>query len=243
MNLVVTMNSPTLPAPITASGSAVVDLRDQAMSMSIGFDMSQIPQAVQALGTTTLAMRMVLVHRVMYIRLPPSLTQRVPQLGSKPWLKFDFTKMTGLPGLSSLGNNPTMTNPSHLLEDLRAASDSVSNEGPQLVGGVQTTHYHVLLDLNKAAANLPAAEQSTVEAGLAELRSSTNLQQIPVDVWVDARHFVRRIGMVMTVSAAGGAHVQEAMTADFTDYGPQPQPTAPPADQVQDLANLIHVQF
>jgi hypothetical protein len=32
------------------------------------------------------------------------------------------------------------------------------------------------------------------------------------------------------------------MTADIGDYGPQPQPTAPPADQVQDLANLIHLQ-
>ena len=243
MNLAMTMSSQALSAPITASGSAIVDLRDQSMSMSIGFDMSQIPRVAQALGSGVMRMQMILVHRVMYMRLPSSLTRRVPQLDGKPWLKLNLTKASGLPGLSSLGNNPTMTNPSEVLQYLRAASDSVSDEGSQLVGGFPTTHYHVLLDLNKVAANLPAAEQVAVQNALSVLRSSTNLQQIPVDVWVDARHLVRRIGMVLAVTGSGGQQIQEATTADFTDYGPQPQASPPPADRVQDLANLIHVSF
>jgi hypothetical protein len=100
-----------------------------------------------------------------------------------------------------------------------------------------------VLDLNNVAANLPAGEQSTVQNALSQLKSSTNLSQIPMDVWIDAHHLVRRIAMAITASAGAGAGLQENITADLTDYGPQPSPTPPPADQVQDLANLIHVQF
>jgi hypothetical protein len=100
-----------------------------------------------------------------------------------------------------------------------------------------------MLNLDSLAANLPPAEQRAVQNALSQLRSSTNLHQLPMDVWVDGHHLVRRIAMSITLPAPDGAGLQEAMTADIGDYGPQPQPTAPPADQVQDLANLIHLQF
>ena len=32
--------------------------------------------------------------------------------------------------------------------------------------------------------------------------------------------------------------MSETVTADLTDYGPQPRPTTPPADQVRDLSSL-----
>lgn len=239
----ITMSAPSLSSPITAYGHAIVNLRQQSMSMSFAIDMSQLPQAAQVLGGSTMRMDMILTHGVMYMRLPAALTQQVPQFGGKQWLKLDLSKLVGLPGFSSLGSNPTMTDPSHMLQYLRAASDSVTNEGSQLVGGVATTHYHVLLDLNNIAANLPATERSTVQSALSQLKSSTNLSQIPMDVWIDAHHLVRRIAMAVTASAGTGAGLQENMTADLTDYGPQPTPSAPPADQVQDLSNLVHVHF
>jgi hypothetical protein len=243
MSLAMTLNSPTLSAPVSVAGDAIVDLRDQAMSMSFALDMSQMPQVSQALGSTTMRLDMILVHGVTYMRLPAALTERVPGFGGKRWLKLDLTKVHGFPGLSTLDNNPTMTDPRHLLQYLRAASASVTNNGSQVVDGVPTTHYHAMLNLDSLAANLPPAEQQAVQNALSQLRSSTNLHQLPMDVWVDGHHLVRRIAMSITLPAPDGAGLQEAMTADIGDYGPQPQPTAPPADQVQDLANLIHLQF
>lgn len=239
LNMEVTMSTPAASAPITAYGHAVVDVRDQSMSMTMSMDLSQEPQAAQALGSTAMRLDMILSHGVMYMRLPARVSQQVPQMAGKEWLKFDLSKVAGLPGMSSLGNNPTMTDPSHLLQYLLAASDSVTNEGSQLIGGVPTTHYRVMLDLNNLAANLPAAERAAVQSALAQLRSSTNLSQIPMDVWVDARHLVRRIAMSLALPAG----LQESMTVDLTDYGPQAQATPPPAGQVEDIGNLIHISF
>ena len=62
-----------------------------------------------------------------------------------------------------------------------------------------------------------------------------------MDVWIDAYGYVRRMVMTVDLSLSKGASMQETVTADFSDYGPQRPPVLPPADQVQDLASLIHV--
>lgn len=241
MNLRMTMNVPELSQPVEATGNAIVDLRDQAVSMSFAIDFSQLPQAAQALGSTTLQLGMILDRGVMYMKLPQAMSQRVPSLGGKQWLKIDLAKAAGLPGLSSLGNNPTMNDPSRMLQYLRAASDGVSNLGHEQVDGVQTTHYRAMLDLDRVAANVPAGEQAFAQRALAQLEQSTNVHQFPIDVWVDAHHLVRRIVMTITVAIPNGRTMQETMTADLSDYGPQPRPPLPPADRVQDLSSLIHV--
>jgi hypothetical protein len=47
--------------------------------------------------------------------------------------------------------------------------------------------------------------------------------------------------MSLSLHAGGGVALQETVTADIGDYGPQPRPTPPSADQVQDLSSLIHL--
>jgi hypothetical protein len=237
MKLVMTINTPALSRPIVASGNAIVDLRDQAVSMSFAMDFSQLPQATQALGSTTLRLGMIFNRGVIYMKLPARLAAAVPSFGGKQWVEVNVAKMTGVPGLSSFGSNPSMSDPSHILQYLRANSDSVTNEGPQLVDGLQTTHYRVALDLDRLAAAVPSSKQALVQRALSQLEQSTGVHQIPADVWIDAHHLVRRIAL--TISGPGGATALQE-TADLSDYGPQPRPTPPPADQVQDLSSLIH---
>jgi len=240
MNFALSISAPGLGQPVAGSGSAIIDLRDQAASMSFAMDLSGEPQVAQQLGSTTMNMRMVMDHSVLYVKLPAAVLQSAPGLGGKPWLKLDIAKFAGLPSAGSL-NNPAMSDPGSMLQYLRADSSSVSNEGRQQVDGVETTHYHAMLDLSNLASNLPPSEQSTVQQSLSQLEQAMGSEELPIDVWIDAQHFVRRIGMSLSMRMANGGTVQEAMTADLSDYGPQPQPKLPPDDQVQDFTNLIHI--
>lgn len=241
MNMFLTMTSSAASTPVSVSANGIVDLRDQAASMSLAIDVSQEPQVEQELGSTTMQMAMILDHGTMYMRLPQALTNAVPGLGSKTWIKIDLGNASGVPGLSSVGDNPTMSDPSRVLDYLRAASDGVSDQGKQVVDGVLTTHYSAMVSLDQLSANVPADEQPTVQRALSQLEQSTGMDSFPISVWVDGRGLVRRVEMTMSMHAASGTAVQEELTEDFSDYGPQPRPTPPPAGQVTDLSSLVHV--
>ena len=241
MNLAMSIGGSALTQPITAYGSAIVDLRDQAESMSLTMDLSGEPAAAQALGSTAMNIRIIQEHGTVYMRMPATVMRAIPGLGGKQWLKMDISKIAGAPGLSSLNSDPTISDPSRMLDYLRAESSSITNEGYQRIDGVQTTHYHAILDLSNVAANLPPSEQASVQQALSALEQEAGVAGVPIDVWVDAQHLVRRIGMSISLHTANGASGSVAMTADLTDYGAQPQPTLPPDGQVQDLNSLVHI--
>jgi hypothetical protein len=238
LNLRMVVTSPALAQPVMLSGHAIIDVRDRAASISFKVD---DPQAASQLGGTTLQMGMILDRGVMYMKFPQTLSAQLPSLGGKQWLKFDLTKVAGLPGLSSFGSNPTMTDPSQMLQYLRAASDGVTKLGHQRVDGVETTHYRATLSLDRLAANLPSSERSLIQRTLSQLQQNTGVNAIPVDAWIDAHHLVRRIAMSLGMRSGAGSLMQENATVDITDYGPQPRPTPPPADQVADISSLIHI--
>jgi hypothetical protein len=222
--------------PLTGSMSGSVDRADHAASMSMAFDLSGTPAAAQALGSDSLQMQMIMLGGDIYMKLPQALMAKLPSLGGKPWLKLDLAKLTGIPGMSGLMRNSTATDPTHVLSLLRAESDSVTNEGNQTVDGIDTTHYRVELDLSRVPANLPAADRAAFRQALSEMKQVGSL---PADVWIDAHHLVRRMVIALNIGSATGPALQETITEDIGDYGPQPRITAPPADQVQDMTSLI----
>jgi hypothetical protein len=234
MQMRIEMSSPAFNAPFTALGTGVMDLRDRAASMSMSIDFSQLPQAAQVLGSTTMQMEMVMEGTVIYMKFPDSLAARVPGLGGKPWIKMDLGKLIGVPGLSSLTSNPTMSDPSQMLQYLRAASDGVVRVGSEQVNGVETTHYRADLSLDRLPDDLPS-----IQKGLSALEQATGLHDFPMDVWIDAHHLVRRIVMSADFHAPSGPALNETVTEDLTDYGPQSRPTPPSADQVQDLSSMV----
>jgi hypothetical protein len=189
-------------------------------------------------GDGSLRMDMLMDGSVMYMKLPDALRGAIPSLGSKPWLEMNMAKAAGIPGLSSLGSDPSTSDPRQMLQYLRAASDGITNEGEQRVDGVQTTHYHGRLSLDRLTANVPRAERGIVQQALSKLQQSTGTTDLPVDVWIDSHQLVRRMALSISLHASG-ASMQETLVADLTDYGPQPRPTPPPADQVQDASGLL----
>jgi hypothetical protein len=239
MHMSLSLTSSAFGGAITGYGDAVVDPRDHAVSTSFSIDLSSIPQVAQVLGDSTMTIDMIEDGHTVYMKLPQMLLGKVPGLGSKPWLEMNVAKMSGIPGLSSLGADPTTTDPGQMLQYLRAASDAITNEGQQQVNGVQTTHYHAELSLDRLTAGIPAAEEPAVQQALSKLRQALGGSDLPVDVWVDAHQLVRRTAMSLSMHPSGGATLQETVVADVTKYGPQPRPALPPADQVQDATSLL----
>lgn len=224
-------------SPVTATGKGVVDLRDRATSLSLAMNLGDEPQVVQALGSSTLHMDMVTDGAVVYVKLPSALTSAMAA-GGKAWVKIDLTKLAGIPGLSSFGSNPTTSAPSDVLQALRSVSDSVVADGGQRVDGVETTHYRAELSLEHLVGAIPSADRTAVQQALSTLAQATGTDEIPVDVWVDSQHLVRRFEMSMDLSAPAGPTMTETVKVDLGDYGPQRQPAIPPSDEVQDLSGL-----
>ena len=216
---------------LPASATAVVDPPDHAFSMSLALDYSRLPQAAQALGGGKLQLAMILDGRDLYLKLPRALLNKVPSLAGKPWVEVNAAKATGLPGLPSLGSGSTTADPMAVLKQLQASVGSVTNEGQQVIDGVPTTHYRAELSAQRLLAKLPSSERSTLQQMTAGLG-------IPVDVWIDAHHLVRRITMSLSVNSPAGPALQATFTANLSHYGPQPRPTLPPADQVTDASKL-----
>jgi hypothetical protein len=230
MNMRFSISSPALGAPFAASGTAMVDPGDKTASMALRLDYSHLPQAAQALGGGTLQLAMILDGRDMYVRLPQAVVNKVPKLGGKPWVKVNVAKATGVPGLSSSGGGPTTTDPAAMLKQLLAAAGSVTNAGQQQVDGVPTTHYRAQLSLSRLGSKVPMSERALFQKLMGDAG-------IPVDVWIDDHHLVRRVTVSLALNSPSGPALQASFTADITDYGPQPRPTLPPADQVTDASS------
>jgi hypothetical protein len=226
MNLSVSITSPQQGVSISASGNAVVDASDHAASMSL---VLQAPQAIQTLGTSTLRMAMVLDGPELYLRFPQALVSQLPNLGGKPWIEENVAKAAGLPGLSSLGGDSSTSDPTQVLGQLRVGADSVTNEGQQIVDGVQTTHYQAEINVDRLIRNVPSSVLKLI---------TPQGQDVPVDVWIDSHDLVRRVDMSLSLGAPNQPSFEETTTADFTDYGPQPRPTPPPANQVTDAGSI-----
>lgn len=239
MKMAMTISSSALPSPITATGTGAFNVQDRSGSFNLTMNLGNEPQVTQALGSSTLDLQEIIKAPVVYVKLPAALASKIP--GGKPWLKVDVSKAassSGVPGLSSLAGSPGSNDPSQLLQYLRAVSGSISNQGSEQVGGVQTTHYRATISLDKVPDALPAAQRKAARQGIAALESVTHLHALPVDVWVDGHHLVRRMQMTFT-SSAQGQNINTAITIEIPEYGPQPSPTLPPSDQVGDAGALL----
>lgn len=237
LRMTMQVSSPALSTPITGYATGLEDLRDHAGSLSMVMNLDQ-PQAIQTLGSSTLSLDAVMEGTVMYMKLPASLVAHLPN-ANRPWIKLDLARLPGLSGLGSLESNPISSDPGQMLQYLRAASNSVSVVAQERVDGVSTRHYRADVSFDRVAQAVPAVERSAMQQMASMVERTTGIHDFPVDVWIDGRHLVRRAAMTLNLTLPGGQSMQESMTMDFTHYGPQPRPTPPPSDQVQDLGGLL----
>ena len=105
--------------------------------------------------------------------------------------------------------------------------------GNELVRGARTTHYRAAVDLRKVTGVLPSSSADQLHAALAKLIAQTGTSTIPVDVWVDGQHLVRRIALALSLST-GAQRPRVGVTIDLFEFGPTPTVTPPPPGEVFD---------
>ncbi len=240
MTMNMRINSPGLPAGLTTTGNGTFDVRDKAGALSLTMDLGKNPQVTQALGGSTLRIQEILKWPVIYMKLPAALARNLPGAAGKPWLKIDVAKAAtaaGVPGLASLANNPAASDPSQMLQYLRAVSGDISQLGKEQVGGIATTHYSATIELGKVPSALPEASRAAVRQSVGTLAKMLGKTTLPVEVWIDNQNLVRRMRMSYGLSSSGNRATIE-MTLEIPEYGPQPAPPLPPASQVTDVGSL-----
>ncbi len=232
------ISSPALPVPISGTGTGAFDVPDHSGSFALAMDFGAIPQVQRLLGTSTLRLQEVIKGSTLYLKFPAALTRRAP--AHKPWLKIDLAKAgsaLGVPGLSTLINNPASGDPSQMLQYLRETAGSVTKVGIESVDGIQTTHYRATISLDRVPNGYPASDRPQVRQTVAALERLANVHMLPVQVWVDGQHLVRRMQMAFAETVSGQT-LSMLMSFDIPQYGPESAPQLPAAGQVTDLAGL-----
>ena len=240
MDLQLRLTAPGLPAPIRASGSGAFDEADRSGSFALAMDFGSIPQLTALLGGSTLRIEEVIQGLTVYLK-PPAALARSAALHGKPWIKINLARAAqglGISGLSSLASNPASSDPSQFLRYLRAAGGHVTQVGTKTIDGQTTTGYRAQIQLDKVASSLPAADRAQAQQTIAGIEQMTHLRLLPVTVWIDGQHLVRRIELSFNETASGQP-LTAAMRIDIPQYGPQQPAQPPPADQVVDLTSQL----
>jgi len=155
--------------------------------------------------------------------------------GGKRWVKVDISAEASKLGidLGSLGAGTTQ-DPAAALDYLKGAGES-REVGTATINGTKTTQYHVDVDLRKVAAK---SGDDEAKKGVEKLIQMTGTATIPVDVWVDDQHLVRREKLAYDATVQGQKSSFD-FTIDITKYGIDVDAKAPPADQVADFADVL----
>lgn len=239
MKFTVQIGSSALPAPITATGTGSFQTGKRAGSLTLAMNFAAIPEIANVLGSSTLQMQEVLDGSTIYLKLPSAFVAKNSSL-TKPWVRVDIGQAVsarGFSGLGSLFDNPTSADPGQMLQYLRGISGQVTRVGSESIDGVQTTGYRAQIDFARVPDAAPAASRAAVRRAISSLERLTGARVMPVTVWIDGRHLVRRMEFALNVTLPGGQSLTESFGLDVTDYGPQPAPVLPPAGQVQDLTS------
>ena len=199
----------------TAHVDAKIGAQGQNMSMTGDMDMSKQDVAFDltmtgaALGSGA---RFILVDDVVYLKVP-QLTR------SEKYVRVD-TGDASDPMAKMFSQMLSQMNPSRTFEAFDAIT-RLQDKGTQEVDGVETTHYAVTVDTQKALEAQGLADQ--VPAGQLP-------KTLQYDVWVDADKLVRKLSMEIAGS-----------TIDMTlsEWGEPVDISAPPASQTTTMDKLM----
>ena len=171
---------------------------------------------------------------VLYMKLPV-LTKVMP--GGKPWIKIDLGEIGKRAGIDISQFTQLATDPTQMVDWLRAASGSVTTVGTENIGGEQTTHYKATIDIDKYPDLVPPEQRDLMRHAVDSIKKATHLSKFPMHVWVGKDGLVRQVRTVLT-EAVQGQTVNVVTSERFYDFGVPVTIALPPDDQVTDISNL-----
>ncbi|WP_439383469.1 hypothetical protein [Amycolatopsis lexingtonensis] len=223
-------------AKFTMEGSAAGQTMSATGAMAFDGANTKFSMTSTAAGQTT-EMRM--VDKVMYIKLP---ADQQAQMGTdKSWAKIsaDGTDPISQAMGSALSQSAEQSDPSKILEQVSKAGRIISSDQTEL-NGVQVNHYKVELDVAKAidqfTGQVPAAARDQINEKL----KGKDLK-IPAELWLDKDNLPVQVTMDQgpMMQAMGAPAGDAKFTMKYSDWGTQVDVTAPPAEQVVDLGELM----
>jgi hypothetical protein len=184
----------------------------------------QLNMQVQA-GGQQIPVDTVVTGNVFYMRSPAF----ARTLGNdKQWLKLDLTKLAKQRGVDLgglLNASPTPTNALAYL----AGAEHVEKVGGDKVAGEDATHYKVRVDVSDAAKQASGSAQSSLRGV-----SSSGIDKLPMDVWVDPNGYIRKVRYEEHAGRQQAANV----VMQLHDFGKRVAIEPPPSDSVVDLTRL-----
>jgi hypothetical protein len=169
-----------------------------------------------------------------YIRMP----QLARELDGRHWLKMDMVKLGKRMGID-VGAliDPSSSDPSAPLEQLRRLGKSAQRVGRSRVLGEPAVHYRVTGTLQDFTNALPEKKRKAAIAALKRTQDMTGLRnEVAADVWVDRHNRIKRMAMGYDVTQG---HI--SMRIDFVRYDVPVSVKLPdPSDTVDALEVLDH---
>lgn len=213
------------------TGDGAVDFDKRAATMT--FDVGDLLQA-SGLPATAGERWTILTNGLLVYMRAPALSRQVP--GGKEWLKLDVEQLAKSRNVN-LGQlrQLTQSDPTQMLDYLKAVSGKIEEVGSEDVRGVATTHYRAKVDLDKVADRAPANVREAFRSSIQSLERSLGTHEVPIDVWVDSDNRVRRLSEHLTVALGGDVD----FTVDFFDFGTPVSVTTPPSSDTTDLGPLL----
>jgi len=233
VSMLMTMEASIIPGGrLQMSGDGVEDIAHRRARFS--FDMSSVA-ALAGRDASQFRGEEIVADNVVYMHFP-----FLEQALGKPWAKLDLKKVSGAAGLDVTQLTQGQGDPTQLLQYLRKVAVDVHQVGTDAVRGTPTTHYSAKMDFAKLAGLLPAGQRQAAEAAIGKLKQVLGTTQIPVDLWVDAQHRVRRMVLDMNMKpqtgSAAGQSIRATVDVQLYDYGTSVDVTPPPASATADLS-------
>jgi hypothetical protein len=196
---------------------------------------SGIPAAkLKALHGGKLDFTELFAHGSLYMS-SPLFDGRLP--GGAKWLKVDLSKVASAAGIDVQSLTSGQSDPTQYLQYLRAAGGNVKDVGRDTVRGTPTTHYTGTIDLSREAEKLPTQDRAKLRAAMRKIIAQTGTSKIPVEVWIDAHHLVRRTRMEMSLDIKGKSS-DATIDYELFEFGPTPTVNVPSSSEVYDATQL-----
>ncbi|MFJ6781757.1 LppX_LprAFG lipoprotein [Streptomyces yangpuensis] len=153
------------------------------------------------------------------------------------WLKFDLKALAPEQAkqLDSLGSAQQGQNPADTADSLSAAKD-LKKVGDETIDGQKTTHLSGTVSVDelrsRSAASAPEAKERQ-EKNLAALEAQ-GIKTLTMDLWIDENDQAKQVR-----TRGAGTSGPLDVTVKFLDVNKPVEVTAPPAEQVIDLAEMM----
>lgn len=230
--MTIALETPELGSPVTVKGNG--DFNMARREGELFFDFGGLPAGTQSAAPGgRMSMTELFKGGIVYVA-SPLFEGKLP--GGARWIKLDLGKVESSLGIDLRSLSSGQSDPSQFLQYLRAGGGTITAVGHETVRGAETTRYDATIDLEKVAEELPGGGEKA-KAAIKTLTAATGVSTVPVTVWIDSHHLVRRMKMKLAIPA-GGRTGAASIDYELFGFGASPAVKAPPSGETFDATSL-----